>query len=162
MVYAGYSVYFRPHDKLQRKLIRFKKIMKKVAAGIIEKDGKILIAHRKTGKCVGQNWEFPGGKLEDGETPEECLKRELKEELDIDVEILSYFTTGIFYCGENLCHTDESKIELMAYKVKYLSGEVKLVDHDDYKWVFPQELKDYIFTIPDRPIVEKILQNLLT
>lgn len=125
--------------------------MKKVTAGIIEKDGKILIAHRKTGKCVGQHWEFPGGKIEDGETPEQCIKRELMEELNIEVDILDFFYTSKFYCEEN-------NIELIAYRVKYLSGDIKLVDHNDIRWVFPHELSDYEFTLPDVPIVEQMLK----
>jgi len=125
--------------------------MEKVTAGIIEKDGKILIARRKSGKCVGANWEFPGGKLEKGETLEECLKRELKEELDIEVEIKDYIASSKFFCGE-------TNIELIAYRVKYLSGEIKLVDHEEVKWVLPEELSEYKFTLPDIHIMEKVLE----
>jgi len=124
-------------------------MIQKVTAGVIEKDGKILIARRKSGKCVGANWEFPGGKLEENETLEECLKRELKEELDIEVEIISYIASNSFFCGE-------THIELVAYRVKYLSGEIKLVDHEEAKWVLPEELCEYKFTLPDLPIVEKV------
>lgn len=126
--------------------------MQKVTAGIIEKDGKILIARRKSGKCIGANWEFPGGKLEDGETLEECLKRELKEELDIEVEIGDYVASSPFFCGDN-------HIELVAYRVKYLSGEITLADHEEVQWVTVKELSDYEFTLPDIPIVEKIIKN---
>jgi len=124
-------------------------MLQKVTAGVIEKDGKILIARRKSGKCIGANWEFPGGKLEEGETLEECLKRELKEELDIKVEVKDYIASSFFSCND-------LEIELVAYKVKYLSGELKLVDHEEAKWVFPEELSKYEFTLPDIPIVEKI------
>jgi len=124
--------------------------MQKVTAGVIEKDGKILIARRKSGKCIGAKWEFPGGKLEEGETLEECLKRELKEELDIEVEIKDYIASSIFFCSE-------IEIELIAYQVKYLSGELKLVDHEEAKWIFTNELLEYEFTLPDIPIVEKVL-----
>jgi len=125
--------------------------MEKVTAGIIEKDGKILIAKRKTGKCIGAKWEFPGGKLEDGETLKECLKRELKEELNFDVEVGEFYASSTFSCGDR-------KIELMAYKVLYLSGEMKLCDHEEVKWVHPAELHNYEFTLPDVPIVKKILE----
>ncbi len=124
--------------------------MQKVTAGIIEKDGKILIALRKTGKCVGLKWEFPGGKLEDGETLEECLKRELREELNIEVEIIDYLDSSKFYCSE-------INIELIAYRVKYISGELTLIDHNEAKWIFPHELSEYEFTLPDVPIVQKLL-----
>ncbi|MEI8388479.1 MAG: (deoxy)nucleoside triphosphate pyrophosphohydrolase [bacterium] len=125
-------------------------MIQKVTAGVIHKDGKILIARRKSGKCVGANWEFPGGKLEEGETLEECLIRELKEELDIEVEIINYIDSNIFFCGDK-------KIELVAYNVKYISGKLKLVDHEEAKWVLPDKLLEYKFTLPDIPIAEKVL-----
>lgn len=126
--------------------------MHKVTAGIIEKDGKVLIAKRKTGTCIGANWEFPGGKLEDGESLEKCLKRELKEELDIEVEVREYFASSLFECGDR-------EIELVAYRVKYISGDIVLTDHEEVKWVLLSELKNYEFTTPDVPIVEKLLEN---
>lgn len=126
------------------------KKMEKVTAGIIEKDGKILIAKRKTGKCIGANWEFPGGKLESGETLEECLKRELKEELNIEVKIGDFFDSSKFSCGDN-------EIELIAYRVLYLSGELKLNDHEEIRWIKPSELNEYNFTLPDVPIVKRLI-----
>lgn len=126
-------------------------ILQKVSAGIIEKDGKILIAKRKTGKCIGAKWEFPGGKLEENETLEECLLREIKEELDIEIEIEFYMASSRFFCSG-------IEIELIAYKAKYLSGELKLTDHEEVKWVLPEELSEYDFTLPDIPIVKKILE----
>lgn len=127
--------------------------MNKVTAGIIEKDGKFLIAKRKTGKCIGKLWEFPGGKLEEGETLEECLKRELMEELNIEIKIKKYLCSSHFDC-------ENRKIELLAYMVSYISGELKLVDHDDIKWVDPSEFKDFEFVEPDKIIVQKILEEL--
>lgn len=124
----------------------------KVTAGVIEKDGKILIAKRKTGKCIGAKWEFPGGKLEECETLEECLKRELKEELDIEVEVGEYFATSRFFCSG-------IEIELIAFKAQYLSGEITLTDHEEVKWVSVGELSEYDFTFPDIPIVKKIMSG---
>lgn len=124
--------------------------MHKVTAGVIEKDGKILIARRKSGKCVGAKWEFPGGKLEDGETLEECLRRELLEELNIETEIGEFIASSFFTCNNR-------EIELLAYQVKYISGDIALTDHDEVQWVLPSELRNYEFTLPDVPIVEKIL-----
>ncbi len=125
--------------------------MEKVTAGVIEKDGKILIAKRKSGKCIGAKWEFPGGKLEQGETLEECLKRELKEELNFDVEVKEFIASSPFSCNDK-------KIELMAYRVVYLSGELTLCDHDEIKWLNPAELSDYEFTLPDVLIVKKVIE----
>lgn len=120
-----------------------------VTAGIIEKDGKILIAKRKTGKCIGASWEFPGGKLEAEETPQECLKRELMEELNFEVEVGEYVASSMFSCGGR-------EIELRAYKVRYLAGEMTLIDHEEARWVNIDELLNYEFTLPDVPIVKKI------
>ncbi len=78
--------------------------MKKlIAAAIIEKDGKVLIAKRAKKDALCGTWEFPGGKLEEGETLEECLKRELYEELGIHAEIGDYFCTSTF-CSSS-CNT---------------------------------------------------------
>lgn len=120
-----------------------------VTAGIIELDGKILIAKRREGKCLEPLWEFPGGKMEEGETPEECLQRELMEELSFHTEIGEYFCTSEFDCGEK-------HITILAYKVKYLSGELKIVDHDDVKWVTLEELQNFEFVRADKLIVEKL------
>jgi len=64
----------------------------KVTVAILEKDGRIIIAQRKSSDHLSSKWEFPGGKIEPGETPEVCLARELKEEFDIDVAIGGYPT----------------------------------------------------------------------
>ena len=65
--------------------------MKKVSAGIVCRNGKILICQRPKGKSLAGFWEFPGGKLEEGESLQDCLKRELKEELDIEVAVGDFF-----------------------------------------------------------------------
>lgn len=123
-----------------------------VSAGIIEKDGKILIAKRRKGKCLEPLWEFPGGKLEEGETPQECLRRELMEELNIDTSIGEYFCSTSFYCGDKF-------IKLLAYKVRYVSGEMQMNDHDDIQWVSLNELKDFEFVRADTTIVKKLLEE---
>ena len=68
----------------------------KVTAAIIEKEGKILIAQRKKGDVLQGKWEFPGGKVEPLETPEECLTREIKEEFDIDVTVEEFICSSKF------------------------------------------------------------------
>ena len=123
----------------------------KVTAGVIEKDGKILIAKRKSGKCVGNKWEFPGGKLESGETIRECLKRELKEELNFTVEIGDFIGSSVFSCNNR-------DIELLAYQVTYVEGDLELIDHEEVLWVEPFELSNYEFTLPDVPIVQKVIE----
>ncbi len=120
---------------------------RQVTAAVIEKDGKILIAQRRKGSTLGGRWEFPGGKIEPGETAEECLKRELKEEFDIESEAVDFLIASRFrYCLV--------PIELLAYRVKHLSGEFKVNEHDQIRWVTPSELNSYDFMPADKPIVE--------
>ena len=71
----------------------------KVTAAILVKDNKIIIAKRGPDDRVAHKWEFPGGKVEINETPEQCLKREMKEEFDIDVSVGKYM-------GSSICHLD--------------------------------------------------------
>ena len=126
---------------------------RQVTAAVIEKDGKILIAQRRKGCTLGGKWEFPGGKIEPGETAEACLKRELKEEFDIESEIGEFLIASQFrYCLV--------PIELLAYRAKHLSGEFKITEHEEIRWVSPSELNSYDFMPADKPIV-KLLQRLV-
>lgn len=124
-----------------------------VTAAIIEKGGMILIGKRKEGKHHAGKWEFPGGTLEEGETHEECLKRELHEELAVDADI------GELYCiGEHVL-TPEWTIRLFAYRVNRISGILKAEEHEEIKWVRVAELADHEFPEADRPIVEKLISE---
>lgn len=100
---------------------------------------------------MGGLWEFPGGKIEPGETPQVCLKRELEEEFDIEAEIGGLLSSTIF-------RYYLIPIELLAYRARHMSGDFKINEHDEIKWVAPGELDKYDFASPDRPIV-KILQG---
>ena len=125
----------------------------RVTAAILEKDGKTLIAKRKTGdKLFAGLWEFPGGKVEEGETPEECMARELKEELEIEVEVVEFITS-------NKHKYPHGYFELIAYRVKYISGEIVLNDHDDFKWVTIDEMDSFEFPPADIPIIKKLTDN---
>jgi len=119
---------------------------RQVVAAIIERDGKYLIAKRRRGDVLGGLWEFPGGKIELDESPEDCLKRELKEELGIEAEASGFFCSTKF-------KYHHISIELLAYKARYLKGDIKVKDHDEVKWVARDEFKDYEFTEADRPVV---------
>src|SRR3989338_5816480 len=120
--------------------------MKQVTAAVLVKDGKILIAQRKLGDFLAGKWEFPGGKLEPGETPEVCLRRELREEFGVDTKI------GAFICSSKFEYK-HLPIELLAYRAEHLSGEFKLNDHDRIEWVAPAELQDYDFCSAALPVV---------
>ena len=109
-----------------------------VVAGVIKKGKKILIARRSKHKDLGGLWEYAGGKIEENETDEESLKRELKEEFNINVQIEEFLISNIY-------KYPKKTINLKAYKVKYLSGEFKLKDHDQIKWVAINQLKNFNF-----------------
>ena len=122
----------------------------RVTAAIIEKEGKILIAKRKAGDDLFSGlWEFPGGKIEEGETPEECIARELKEELDIEVEVGELITSNKHKYPHGI-------FELLAYRVKHVSGEMVLNDHEEIKWVTADEMSSFEFPPADIPIIKEL------
>ena len=124
--------------------------MIRVTAAVIKKNNKILIAQRKKEKHLGLKWEFPGGKIEEGESPEKCLKRELKEEFGIETIINNFIVrTRHKY--------PKVEIELLAYYVQYVSGEFKLIDHEKIAWVEKEKLVSYDFATADLDIIEKII-----
>ena len=117
-----------------------------VTAAIIIRGSKILIARRAPDKHLAGFWEFPGGKIEKDETPEECLKREIEEELGIIVNVDKFFM-------ENEHDYKEKTIFLKAYFCKLISGKIILKDHDQYEWIKKTELNKYIFAPADIPFV---------
>ncbi|WP_438434910.1 8-oxo-dGTP diphosphatase MutT [Gorillibacterium sp. sgz500922] len=121
-----------------------------VAAAIIANDrGQILIARRKAGKAQGGLWEFPGGKLEPGESAAECLKRELMEEMGIGIR-----PTALF--GVNEHDYGSHRIRLTAYEAEYEGGPIVLVDHDEYRWADLAELGQFAFAPADVPFIERL------
>ncbi len=118
----------------------------KVVAAVIERDGKVLIARRRREAGSGGSWEFPGGQLEDGETPEKGLEREIAEELGIRIRVGGRLR-AVTYRSPSL------SIELLAYRAIIVSGELKLTDHDEVRWAEPSALEESAFSEPDRPIV---------
>lgn len=124
-----------------------------VAAAILENDnGKVLIARRKQGKKLAGYWEFPGGKLESGETAQECLIRELNEEMNLTIEIGNYV-------GESIHYYEQGPIRLLAYKGKITGGKIKLTDHDEYAWLNLQELKNVKLAPADIPFIQLLQMN---
>lgn len=121
--------------------------MIEVVAGIIYKDNKFLIAQRNLKKSQGGFWEFPGGKVEPGETYEEALRREIKEEFDADIEVNEYV-------GENVHHYPEKDIKLIFYKAKLVSKEIKLLEHEDFRWITKQEKDNFEFSGADKVVFE--------
>ena len=121
-----------------------------VVAGIIYRDdGKFLIAQRNLNKNQGGLWEFPGGKLEPGETCEEALAREIREEMAADIEVLECV-------GENIHHYPEKDIRLMFYKAKLLSDDVTLLEHEDCRWITKEDKDKFEFAGADVKVFEMI------
>ena len=123
-----------------------------VTAAILEHNGKILVAQRKASDRLPGMWEFPGGKLESGETPEGCLKRELREEFGIEVSV------GRFV-AESIYHYDHISIRLVAYKATLLGGRPEPTDHDDDRWVTIPELDRFEFAPADVPFVRLLKEK---
>jgi len=128
--------------------------MKTVIAAVIVRDNKVLIGRRKKGSSMALKWEFPGGKLEPGETPEACLERELREELGIEARVGGFYSSGTFMPG-----TAEG-IELFAYEASYREDDpVTLTDHEEIRWVDISDLTKYDFPEADAPIVLKLMKE---
>ena len=123
-----------------------------VVAAIIKKQDKIFITRRSYGEFADM-WEFPGGKVEQGETPEEALKRELVEELKIETEIGNYIETSIY-------EYPNVTVKLMAYFATVISGEIKLSVHDEAKWISISEVENFKFAPADIPFIEKLKEVL--
>ncbi|USL27995.1 8-oxo-dGTP diphosphatase MutT [Priestia megaterium] len=123
--------------------------MQKVVAAIIKDKNQLLIAKRNLKDPLAGKWEFPGGKMEPGETPEECLVREIKEELRIEIEI------GDFY-DDNVYGSKDQAIHLMFYWAQVMNGEITPVVHDEIKWIAVNELLRFDFAPADIPIVKRL------
>ncbi len=123
-----------------------------VTAGVIQHRGRILITQRKEHGLLGGLWEFPGGKQEPGESLEECLKRELQEELNIHVAI-----------HEKLTHIHHAythfRITLHVFICRWIGGRPEPLGCSQMKWVRPAELKRYAFPKADRRVIELLLKR---
>ena len=123
--------------------------MKIVTAALIFKDGWYLLCQRgKSDKLAGK-WEFPGGKLEKGETPEECLIREIREELCLQINIDGHFCDSLYRYAEGT-------ILLKAYRVTVTGGTMRLTVHSDAEWVEAAKLRDYDLLPADVEIAARL------
>jgi 8-oxo-dGTP diphosphatase len=126
-----------------------------VAVALIDADGRVLIAQRPEGKSLAGLWEFPGGKLEQGERPEQALVRELKEELNIDVaeSCLAPLTFA--------SHAyDDFHLLMPLYVCRRWKGEVFSNEGQALKWVRAQALRDYPMPAADKPLIPHLVELL--
>ncbi len=126
-------------------------MLKNVVAAYIEINDKFLIAKRADGKFKGL-WEFPGGKVESGESDEVALEREIKEELNLNVKPWSLIGSNVYRYGDN-------GILLKLYDCNYLGGDLTLNAHTDYKFITKEEINDYEWCPADYDLLTYIRVN---
>lgn len=139
-------------DRVQRRLYFWGESVMRidVTAAIISRENKLLICQRDSKDELPDLWEFPGGKLEPGETLEDCIRREIEEELCLQIEPLSVFgTTGYSY--------KDKRLHFTFYNAVILGGQMTLKVHRDARWVTLKDLGSYEFMPADVPIVRRLL-----
>ena len=124
-----------------------------VVTGILRKSDKVLVGRRPEGHTLAGQWEFPGGKLEVGESPEEALKRELFEELAIEADVGTLLLTSAH-------NYTEVSILLIFFEVLFWKGEPKTAHHSDLRWVSCDELMDLEIPEANRRILPRLTQFL--
>ena len=126
--------------------------MTEVAAALIWDNDKFMICRRPAHKSNALLWEFVGGKLEPGETKQEALIRECREELNITVDVGEEFFDVVHQCPDILVH-------LTIFNATIADGTPELLEHCDLKWITPDEISDYTFCPADKDILEKITEK---
>ena len=125
-----------------------------VVGGLIYQNKKILICQRKKEGDHPFKWEFPGGKINDFEENQEALKRELKEELNIEIIKMSFFDEYLYEYKEL-----SKKLKLVFYQIFQFEGEMQNLVHHQLKWIDISNLSDYDFLEGDQKIIDKLIQN---
>jgi 8-oxo-dGTP diphosphatase len=122
----------------------------RVVGAMIERDGKYLITQRPASATLPLLWEFPGGRVEPGETDEEALARELSEEMAITVAV-----------GERVIHVEHAyesyDIDFCVYRCRHTAGAIQHIRVQDHRWVRPDELDSYEFPAADEKTIGKLL-----
>lgn len=126
--------------------------MRKVSAAVVIENKLVLLTRRNPNDKLAGFWEFPGGKIEANETPQQCLERELQEELGV-----SSIAGDIFF--ENIFEYDHGKFKIIAISTELHSKDFMLSSHDKVEWVPISEMLNYKLLPADVPIAEKILKQ---
>ena len=119
-----------------------------VVAAVIYKGDKFMIAQRNLNKSQGGLWEFPGGKIEAGETGEEALKREIREEFNAEISVGELIT-------EVVHHYPEKDVKLYFYKAELVDEHMEVLEHEAIAWISKDEKDKYEFAGADAEVVEK-------
>ena len=120
-----------------------------VVAALIVRGGKLMIAQRPAGKHMAGKWEFPGGKIEKGETPEQALERELWEELGVKTR------TGRIYHAIHHSYP-EKDILLLFYRSRLIEGEPRPIEEADIRWIEEAQIRDFDWAEADAPLIDLI------
>ena len=123
-----------------------------VVAALIVRGGRLLIARRPEGRHMAGRWEFPGGKLEKGESPEDAVEREIREELGLDVR------AGRIYQAIAYSYP-EKDVLLLFYAASVVSGEPRPVEEAEIRWITLEELDEYTFAPVDAMLVERLKRD---
>lgn len=121
----------------------------RVSAGLVFDAGRLLITQRPADKHLGGLWEFPGGKLEEGESYEDCLVRELREELGIDVRV------GSMVAAIEHCYTDR-QVRIHFFRCLILEGTPQAIECADFVWITQGELDQYVFPPADTVLLNQL------
>jgi 8-oxo-dGTP diphosphatase len=124
--------------------------MGQVTAALIQHDGRILIAQRGRGKRFGCQWEFPGGKVRPDESPESCLRREIKEELNLEIRVDRH-------CCTVHHRYPDFDIELITFWCSVMGGELRLMEHEQVCWITLAEASQYDFVEADLKVVAALV-----
>jgi A/G-specific adenine glycosylase len=125
-----------------------------IAVGLIWKEGKLLIDQRKNDGLLGGLWEFPGGKIETGETPAAALCREIRAELDVHVEVGDYFMS-VEHAYTHL------RVTLRVYHCLYQNGAPQALGCQNWRWVEPSQLRQFAFPNANRRIIARLLNEVV-
>lgn len=122
-----------------------------VTCALIFLGNKILVTQRSEKMKLPLKWEFPGGKLEENENEADCIKREILEEINIEIEVVKKLSNSVY-------DYESFKINLIPFIANYVSGEIILSEHKDYKLLDKAELLNLDWAEADLPIVEEFLK----